>query len=1048
MGSPLRAQLPPTGFGLNKGFNPNGSSPQRLSNSTTPARIPASDSDALSRPKTLKEMLAQNARSDATLHAVATITQDHICAVGDSGTILLSTNAGRSWELVEVDSIANLYAVTFLDDSIGVAVGGQIGNYTGISRGTILKTSDGGKTWREIPVTLPTLRGLRESQGHLIAWGDYDTQRRSSVFRSVTQGNAWEAIPITLQGATSAGIAGQRFAYGTDRNGKATILDLQSSKEFELDLPFGRASKPTRDASVPNRKLYHTGKVWVCYGANGTLWTSQAGNHWSEVELGLSDRARGLCNWTQIGQQGEHLWLCGFPGSIMLSSSDGGLSWKTQRLEESLPLSDVTYLDSSRAWGVGPLGRILATRDGGESWHLQRGARQLGLLALVEPRQVPWNALASSVWEHRIQSMVYFLNSPHDSAKKISAAKGANYEPTKLQQLRENAQQIGIASLNGSIQIETDQLRALIACWRPSVVLSNQRVQTQTLALLAGGTQSGSDPNNQALNELGLQISKAQESLQKIILHKGSLDESLSSGYEIENTQVLSQLGLALWDILAALPPQQLFDSDSCNLATEWSRSRNRESNSKLIGAVVLSPSSLRTAPRKQLGNFQLVMGRVHRERSLAQLLQQKEDHSTWKKNLTFVTKQLPEQEIAPYLWRLYSRLGGKDAARKGNTTLSQLMELQPDSDAAVWSMLEILRNYGSAEQASLRKLLASSTGRERENSGTSANLTDGSSNKVGETPWNATPFGSIVNPASKPRVVTASTAQARPTLSIDPAQRWFQLLGQFSQKEPRILTRPEIGLLSYSRSLRKRGGLNAPDMSRLDALLADTSVAPWWWRAQQESLIQKNQLQAVSVLAEAIMTQDRPYLDGSPSETFWSKAQAVKLVPAVEQAEPLANTLVRWAYDHDYIYLAAVCAKRKGYPKVAKVLNRQHDAALNASDRLEIRLDLDRDYSTYMHLGVAENGQTLDRCLGQAEFNPKWHVAVQSKDEIWMVEVAIPKDQLVDHPLPGKIWGLQMERYRADKRIASLGTYEGENSQGGFLRFAPRQPQVVNSAP
>ncbi len=61
--------------------------------------------------------------------------------VGDTGTILKSTDAGATWTPLTSGTSNALHGVYFLDPNQGVAVG---------DGGTILRTTDGGAAWQSI----------------------------------------------------------------------------------------------------------------------------------------------------------------------------------------------------------------------------------------------------------------------------------------------------------------------------------------------------------------------------------------------------------------------------------------------------------------------------------------------------------------------------------------------------------------------------------------------------------------------------------------------------------------------------------------------------------------------------------------------------------------------------------------------------------------------------------------------------------------------------------------------------------------------------------
>ncbi len=80
--------------------------------------------------------VVEAARHGLTLDIVQ--TGERLVSVGERGHILLSDDWGRNWTQAEVETRAQLNAVTFVDDTHGWAVGEDA---------VILHTSDGGSTW-------------------------------------------------------------------------------------------------------------------------------------------------------------------------------------------------------------------------------------------------------------------------------------------------------------------------------------------------------------------------------------------------------------------------------------------------------------------------------------------------------------------------------------------------------------------------------------------------------------------------------------------------------------------------------------------------------------------------------------------------------------------------------------------------------------------------------------------------------------------------------------------------------------------------------------
>jgi photosystem II stability/assembly factor-like uncharacterized protein len=64
----------------------------------------------------------------------------------------------------------------------------------------------------------------------------------------------------------------------------------------------------------------------------------------------------------------DHVWAAGEFGTI-LASTDGGLSWHPQQSPVETTLFGISFADQQRGWAVGMESTLLGTADGGISWH-------------------------------------------------------------------------------------------------------------------------------------------------------------------------------------------------------------------------------------------------------------------------------------------------------------------------------------------------------------------------------------------------------------------------------------------------------------------------------------------------------------------------------------------------------------------------------------------------------------------------------------------------------------------------------------------------------
>ncbi|HEV7799285.1 MAG TPA: YCF48-related protein [Pyrinomonadaceae bacterium] len=278
---------------------------------------------------------------------------------------LLTVFAG-SWTRQRTNSLAWLHAIYFSDRDHGWAVG---------SRGTLLATNDGGRTWQAKPQ--PTEDAIRdiyfadEQNGWLACERNIYELRSNdeprAYFMKTSDGGAhWKRVNLRganvdtrlLRAIFSSGGRGWAFGEGgaiyTTRDSGASWIKLQA---------------PTRYLLLGGTFIDENNGWLVGAGAT-ILQTSDGGETWHQGRLPTPANVRFNSASFVDSVRG---WAVGSGGAIY-STQNSGRNWQPQISGVTADLLDVKFVDAAEGWAVGAEGTVLHTNDGGLHWMSERSA--------------------------------------------------------------------------------------------------------------------------------------------------------------------------------------------------------------------------------------------------------------------------------------------------------------------------------------------------------------------------------------------------------------------------------------------------------------------------------------------------------------------------------------------------------------------------------------------------------------------------------------------------------------------------------------------------
>jgi photosystem II stability/assembly factor-like uncharacterized protein len=301
---------------------------------------------------------------EASLYAV-TARGQNAWAAGYWGTILRSSDGGRSWSQPTTPTAKTLFGISFADDANGWAVGAE---------GTILRSTDGGASWQaqavqiademggtrpldtslfSVAATSPTSAWAVGDLGVVIRTRDGQTWERVEIdAASYADENVLERLlnAVSFTSPTDGWIAGEFATLMRTTDGGETWVGQRVINGAPNDLYLFNLSAA---AGGPAAAVGLAGSVLV---------SSEAGSVW---DLRAIDTSAGLFG---IAWDGEHGVAAGDRGVIYVSM-DGGRTWKEpQRPKLFNWLAAVTFANSKEAIVVGERGVVLRSEDGGATW--------------------------------------------------------------------------------------------------------------------------------------------------------------------------------------------------------------------------------------------------------------------------------------------------------------------------------------------------------------------------------------------------------------------------------------------------------------------------------------------------------------------------------------------------------------------------------------------------------------------------------------------------------------------------------------------------------
>ncbi len=986
-----------------------------------------------------------NFLEDADLHDVHFVDSSNGWAVGDRGLILHSADGGHTWKTQSAPTDCSLRGVHFIDRQHGWVAGSGGMPYLNRSFGVVLRTTDGGKTWSKQKCDalpgLRTIQFLNSSVG--FATGNATPMFVTGAVTTGDSGRSWNQVPASGRGDWQAAAFRLRGEPPTLRGiilrGTGRIVTCQ-------DQTYRTSKTPTdHDRRMHDLCFADDNTAWAV-GDGGTVWQSvDGGQRWndlSDVVFGHSSEARQPCELAAIDAQDNHVWIADNTNFVLRRSTDNGKSWQAFSTSSTLPVARLQFINKTHGCAVGALGCVQITSDGGETWTTVRGCkRRLSMLGIFhQPQHIPFASIARMAGRDGARVRTLLVNSTPSPPLSISMTERTHW--ACLAAGGHGGRQIPFdddqARLSRAILVELHR-------WRPNwiaVPAENQDRMVQSIraailsavaTLVADGREAPGVYQVQPMFPL-----PAGNDPTAVAARPGRQGDPISHAARVArqtraaNSEVVPNLGETIGSL--SRTAQAFFQSTwvaesmplDFSLVQPGSRPTGPKSPLAAGTAATRSPmNQLDTNSSRAARELeQLTRKRQLVSRLLSGAAKQPLDSPAWRAQIENLVAQMPQDAAATFLYELAHRQANVGQTKQGLLTMETLTRRFPNAIVAPAALRDALIWSCSAEVA-LR-----------------------AQNELANSPAPAKPQP-VVTPASTSQVdrqrphfqfedvvkvhpsrhgVETRNATIIESKHVPEFQVWQPSFWN-TRLPPPLVAEPSIAFATEAhRRRQQRPGKRQQGIYDRLARRAPTSD----WRAcgveELKILDPKRGSNKASMVCRHV---NRPHLDGHLGDEAWQVAQ-----PHTLDLGPSQAAVVWLARDQEYLYIA--CAAHCPTPLSAPPSGpRERDPNQDDFDRVEIAIDVDRDYATAWRLIVDERGCVGDRLDQDATWDPKWYVASKQfrpdNESLWTMEAAFPLSQLsAKTPNESGPWAVGIRRI------------DGTHSVSWPLSYDQRQPQTM----
>ncbi|MDA7861534.1 YCF48-related protein [bacterium] len=1019
-----------------------------------------------------REQLPKSWKSDAELTDVFFLNTRLGWAVGAQGTIVRTSDGGETWIQISQRinlSVSNLSldqklrnmrqgiqtratgrangqsinpiscrfeSVFFADEKNGWIAGGYSVPYINRSKAIVMRTRDGGITWNSVEhLVAPRFQQIRFTDA-LNGWavGEAGNLFQSGIFYTSDGGQSWSS---QTSKKIHSWLAVERTNDGLVTINEAGQLGTLRPNQYEQSVVISEKIPTLSQVRMVNNE-----SGWAV-GESGTLLnTTNGGKSWTQINLppGASE-----IDLETISVVGNQIWFAGDPGTVIYSMDTETGQTTSYRTPIRMRINQLRFLDRLHGWAVGGGGAIIATTDGGQNWHVQRGNQQRVAILCVslDDQSLPLELLAKySIEENQTAAALVVLKTNHQNQDLTQATERLG--SSILHSLGVSAE-VDLSSATTREKI-VQKLTRVIRTMQPNVVVLNStqpttrrmnQLSAELFSLVNSAiTQAGSERSFPVqITELGLKTWKVDR----------FAFEDPTGDFTIDATRLLPRAGVLIEDQIAlsrALLGKSVTSDRVLRYRVNHLSQRERMQAGNLLSGLdkrkIASPRNMTDAKR---GNLNMIQQANAKQRKVEEFVRfesvSPRDLLIWRQQIQAFTMPMDKGIAGVWLMQLaerYLEVGKTELAAQTNTLL---VNHWADHAFAPAAMNWLAKYYSSEEFAQIEyrnkikngeltdhgTLTETQRLKESYQPRTQQQFANGSS----QIKW--LPSDAMLKSKEKKSPPKDEESEAQETITPAPIRPAFfdqrlqiasKILNQMKQRDPEFAAGPQYKFMETHISRRLNGALTNEGRYKSLAQLGDAEKVGISIAAQRELALSPQLATSSPRLKTGVcrFTDKPPKLDGKLDEPFWQNG--FQKHDAWQMPRSTANSgskssldLAMFAYDDKYFYAGFQCQKIAGQSYKTPNQSRPRDADLTHRDRIEFSIDVDRDYLSQNCFVIDHRGWVKESCSGSLGWNPNWFVSQSEDEATWTIEVAIPLSCLVPEKIAANetVWALKIAR-------------------------------------